>query len=181
MEIDGRRADVVWAANRTRGIVLNNEISAAPRGLLLRFSGRSEATRVRMDQVRRKWGWGAREFKVAVGIAKNQILIGGYRSDPDQLPEGDYEFRIYISDLKLDQNFIKARIENGLHAQLPLIATEDPRAVMLTTNDREHLDSKIRRLFENEQPKLDDMTPWNWLLSDAPRERRKACFAEPDG
>ena len=176
LDLNGQRAGIRWAPERTKGIVLNNETSAAPRGFLLRFGGMGGPTKERMDSIRRLHGWDGRTFKLTVSIANNQIYIGGYQSNRDALPEGVYRFWLDISDLKVRGNPTRVTVRDGTATSCVLRATEDPRTVMLSGNNRAAFDGQIARLLGDNQPPLDDLPPLDWLLSDKPRERRKACL-----
>ena len=177
LQLDAKPAAIQWVDSpaQGKGLILNNEVYASPRGLLLRFDGCGRATRIRMDYVRRKWDWDPRTFKLDMEVTDNVIRFGGYNSDQDALPDGRYKFRLNIADLKVRSNPIKVEIKGDKAASRVLKATEDPQRVMCT-GDLASFDNQLARLLGANQPQLDNMSPWEWLVSDNPRERRKACL-----
>ena len=167
--------DLVDAADPVdRGVVLRNELSAAPRRLALQFAPFGAPTEMRIRNVRQRMAWSSNAFPLHVTGIGDGLAITGVR--PDTLPAGIYEGRLAIDDLRLS-NAGRFRVElkdNG-RADAVLDAVEDPRQVRLTMA-LDAFPSGLRRLLTAATSKLDGMPASEWLDSLTARASRKACL-----
>ena len=154
------------------GVMLRNETDATPRGLLFEFDGDTEATRVRMERVRKLRDWRFGEFKLDINLIDGNLVFTGV--DTRSLPPGKYWFRLRIADLKLPKEKITFELkENGEEVKDVAVA-KDKRDIELTGTVAS-FDSELRRILEATASRLDGSAASDWLSNTNPRAARKAC------
>src|SRR5262249_44000449 len=95
----------------SEGVALNSEIDAWPRGLTLEFDDGKPITRLRMDQVRQRKGWGSKEYKLNLSLRDGSLAVTGV--DTKALPAGRYWFRLRIGDLILPKEPISLDLKQN--------------------------------------------------------------------
>lgn len=169
--VDGQAAPATGMS--TDGIILQGESSASRRGLSLILNPVGFNTEFRLRRVRQVQDWQPGEFKMRVGMEAGRLLCQG--EDSRSLPFGRYRLRVQISDLKPVAQPVDINVpEDGL-LDLELKFKSDPRRIVLHTPIGD-FDEKIRAVIARPESILDALPVAEWLSSDKPRARRKACL-----
>src|SRR5262245_978663 len=74
------------------------------------FDARSDATRERMNSIRRVQGWEPGQFKLNVSVEDGSLILRGV--DPHALPEGFYRLRLEIEEAETLGGFRPANVEH---------------------------------------------------------------------
>jgi uncharacterized protein (TIGR02996 family) len=157
----------------SEGVILRGERDAWPRGLTLEFDTDSPITRLRMDQVRQREGWGSREYKLSLTLEQGALAVTGIHERA--LPAGQYWFRLRIGDLILPRERTPFELQNGQTTLLTLDARHDPRQVELLPDSRP-IDPHLQRVLAETGSELDGRPLLEWLRAPEPRASRKACL-----
>ena len=168
---NGRKLGVNSLNNR--GVILQREIDAWPRGLTIEFDANNVITKYRMDRVRQLRGWEPRQFKLNVSVDSGDLVVSGI--DHDTLPEGGYWLKVTIADLILPRSRSRVDVRDDKEAIVELDARTDPRNVELTA-EVASFDSEIARVLTANGSVIDAQPAAEWLLNPNPRPRRKACL-----
>ncbi|MGH9843160.1 MAG: hypothetical protein ACREEM_30855 [Blastocatellia bacterium] len=160
-------------AHSSEGVTLHSERDAWPRGLTLEFDTESPITRLRMDQVRQRQGWGSREYKLSLSLEDGALAVTGV--EPRALPAGHYWFRLRIGDLVTPAHRTTVELREGRETRQDLEVRSDPRQVEILL-DAPRIDPQIRRVLAETSSKLDGLPLLDWLRAPQPRASRKACL-----
>src|SRR6266540_28482 len=64
----------------------------------IQFTAHNEATRMRMDSIRRIQGWEPGQFKLNISVESGSIFLRGV--DKHTLPEGRYRVRLQVEEAR---------------------------------------------------------------------------------
>jgi hypothetical protein len=127
-------------------------------------------TAIKMNDVRRKQGWGPTEFRFSglVSVENGGLRLKGVAADA--FPSGDYWFRLTLQDATITGNKLAFQVRRDAAAYLRVPVTPDPRQVAVALVG---VDPAIQRLLDVPDS-IDHGTLRAWLGSPA-RAMRKAC------
>jgi hypothetical protein len=129
---------------------------------------RGEATRVRMDSIRRTQGWTPGQFLLKMSVENGSILLRGVNEHA--LPEGMYEIRIQVEETHTPQRRT-AQVDQDEQEVISFDVTMDDRTVDVALED---LDASIATVLD--QSSVDRATARQWLADDTRRPTRQACL-----
>lgn len=92
------------------------------------FEARSDATRVRMDSIRRLHGWKPGEFKLRMSVEDGAIMLRGFNEHA--LPEGLYKLRFQIEEMKTLGGLKTADVDHDGNAEIEIDVRTDERQSM---------------------------------------------------
>lgn len=154
------------------GVMLRNETDATPRGLLFEFDGATEATKVRMERVRKLRDWRLGEFNLDINLIDGNLVFTGV--DTRSLPPGKYWCRLRIADLKLPKGKISIDLKEDGEVVKEIAVEKDKRDIELI-GEIASFDSELKRVLEATASRLDGSAASGWLSDTNPRAARKAC------
>jgi hypothetical protein len=155
------------------GLELQHEIDTWPRSFLFEFDADNEVTRTRMNWVRDRWGWNPGVFDLHVTLDDGSLVVSGV--DERSLPGGRYWFSVEINGVKVAGRTHTIFVDDNEQVTSTLTVSEDPRRIVLTKRVDEW-DQTIRDLLTRAGQTFDGLTIADWLVSQDPREARKACL-----
>ena len=132
------------------------------------FSARSEATRFRMDSIRRIQGWDPGQFKLNVSVEDGSILLRGVNEHA--LPEGHYQIRLQVEEAKTPRAQTAA-VKHDQHAVVTVDVTMDDRVADV---DLAAIDAGIFGVLDRSQ--VDGAAAMDWLVNRNRRATRQACL-----
>ena len=164
----GRRLRVKRRIPGTGGIEFD-EPDPLERSFGIGFLWRNEATRVRMDNIRRIQGWEPGTFQLKMSVADGSIILRGVESHT--LPEGFYKVRVQIEEVTNSGGWKSANVGHDSHAVVDLDLTMDTRDVEV---DLSACDLDIARVLA--QSVVDQRPAVEWLEDTERRPTRQACL-----
>jgi hypothetical protein len=129
---------------------------------------RGDATRVRMDSVRRIQGWPPGQFSLKVSVENGSVFLRGVNEHA--LPEGMYEIRIQVEETHTPQRRV-AEVEQDDREVISFDVTMDDRTVDVVLED---LDANIAAVLDRSS--VDGATARQWLDDGTRRPTRQACL-----
>jgi hypothetical protein len=133
------------------------------------FDARSDATRERMNSIRRVHGWDIGQFKLNVSVEDGSLLLRGV--DEHALPEGLYKVQLEIEEITTLGGFKPANVEHdgGVTVDVPIEMDDRTVDVDLTDCDAD-LSNVLGR------SRVDGLTATDWVVDDDRRPARRACL-----
>lgn len=144
------------------------EPDALERTVGIAFSPRSEATKVRMDSIRRIQGWEPGEFKLNRSVEDGSIVLRGVNEHA--LPEGDYKLRLQIEEAKTPRA-VNAKVDQDSRAVVVVDVEMDDRDVDVDLTD---VDGSIEAVLDRSE--VDGRAALEWLGDTDRRPTRQACL-----
>jgi len=133
------------------------------------FNAGSDATRERMNSIRRIQGWDPGQFKVKVAVEGGTLVLRGINEYA--LPEGLYKVKVQIEEARTPGGFTTANVAHDGHAAVTIDVALDERDVDV---DLSVCDQDIRALLE--KSRVDTVNAVEWLEDEARRPTRQACL-----
>jgi hypothetical protein len=129
----------------------------------------TEATRVRMDSIRRIQGWKPGQFELQISVEDGALILRGVNEHA--LPEGIYKLRLQIEEAKTLGRLQTADVEHDGHAVVTIEVAMDDRTVDV---DLGECDPKIRNVVDRST--VDGLGAGDWLEDSNRRPTRQACL-----
>lgn len=133
------------------------------------FDARSDATRERMNSIRRVQGWEPGQFKLKVSSEDGSLILRGVNEHA--LPEGLYKVRLQIEEAKTLGGAQTADVDHDGHAVVDIAVAMDDRIVDVDLDD---CDQDIRDVLDRST--VDDVAAIEWLEDPGRRPTRQACL-----
>jgi hypothetical protein len=133
------------------------------------FDARSDATRERMNSIRRIQGWDPGQFKLKLAVENGSILLRGVNEHA--LPEGLYKIQLEIEEAKTVGGFQPVGVDHDGNASVDIRVEMDDRGVDVDLTD---CDQEIRRVLDAST--VDGVLAEDWLQDDSHRATRRACL-----
>jgi hypothetical protein len=153
--------------------VLDDEISASPRGFLLHLRPVSPGTKEVFKQIQRKHDWlNPARFEIEATREGERLRLEGV--DEESLPPGRYEMRLRVGGMDVEPALAEIDIpENG--AAVVRFREKIKRQLKLN-RPVDEFDGNSRRILTNTNSALDNMPAADWLAEAKHRDRRKAVL-----
>lgn len=133
------------------------------------FSPGTDATRERMNSIRRTQGWEPGQFKLHLSVEDGSLVLRGVNQHT--LPEGIYRLRLEIEEAKTVGGFRRAHVEHDGHAVVDIGVEMDDRTVNV---DLDGCDQDVLDVLERSE--VDGMAASEWLEDTSRRPARQACL-----
>jgi hypothetical protein len=133
------------------------------------FLPASDATRERMNSVRRIQGWDPGQFKLNFAVEDGSIILRGVNQHA--LPQGLYKIRLQIEEARTPGAFRRADIDHDGMAVVEVPVTMDDRSVEV---DLEDCDAEVQRVLD--ASRIDGAGAIEWLGDTDRRPTRQACL-----
>src|SRR5918996_1459837 len=133
------------------------------------FTHRNEATRLRLDNIRRIQGWPPGQFDLKMSVEDGSIILRGV--NPHALPEGFYKVRVQIEEVKNAGGWASANVPHDESAVVDIDLTMDERSV---TVDLATCDELVGSVLA--QSTVEGMNGTAWVEDDSRRATRRACL-----
>src|SRR5262245_24539140 len=133
------------------------------------FDARSDATRERMNSIRRVQGWEPGQFKLNVSVEDGSLILRGVNEH--SLPEGLYKVRLEIEEATTVGGFQTADVDHDGSAVVDITVEMDDRTVAVDLAD---CDTSIESVLE--RSKIDGVDGVDWLEDSSRRPTRQACL-----
>jgi len=146
-----------------------DEPDAIERTIGISFDGRTEATRERMNSIRRVQGWDPGQFKLNIAVEDGSVVLRGV--NPHALPEGLYRLRLEIEEAKTLGGFQTADVRHDEGAVVTIEVQTDDRGIAV---DLAGCDTQIEDILERSS--IDGVAAADWLQDDNRRPARRACL-----
>lgn len=162
----GKRLEV--ARELSDGIEFN-EPDPIRRTIAIGFDAATDATRERMNSIRRVHGWEPGQFKLHPSVERGSIILRGVNAHA--LPEGLYRVQLEIEEAKTISGFRRADVKHNRGAVVTVDIETDNRDVEV---DLTGAAPEIRRVLDRS---VVDGTPcMKWLEDETRRPTRQACL-----
>jgi hypothetical protein len=135
----------------------------------LGFTARNEATRIRMDTIRRLRGWLPGHFELRMSVEDGSLILRGV--DAHALPEGFYRLRAQIEEVASAGPWVPVTLPHDGHAVATIDLTLDDRAIDV---DLARCDEAIHDVLTRSS--IDGADAVSWLEDDSRRPTRQACM-----
>jgi hypothetical protein len=146
-----------------------DEPDALERTVGIGFDARSEATRERMNSIRRIQGWDPGQFKLNLAVENGSIVLRGVSEHA--LPEGLYRVRLEVEEAKTLGGFQPVEVDHDGNATVDIRIEMDDRGVDVDLAD---CDPEIRRVLDAST--VDGVLAGAWLQDENRRATRRACL-----
>jgi hypothetical protein len=133
------------------------------------FQWRAEATRARMDNVRRIQGWPPGQFELKMAVEDGSIVLRGV--NPHALPEGVYRLCVQVEEVKRTSGWSSFGLVHDGHAVVDVDLEMDDRAVAV---DLAGCDKGIQAVLDRST--IDGARAVDWLGDTSRRSTRQACL-----
>jgi hypothetical protein len=133
------------------------------------FDARSDATRERMNSIRRVHGWDPGQFKLNVSVEDGSVILRGV--DEHALPEGLYKVQVEIEELTTQGGFRSANVEHDSGVTVDVAIEMDDRTVDV---DLSGCDPDIQNVLD--RSRVDGLPATEWVVDDNRRATRRACL-----
>lgn len=135
----------------------------------LTFQARSDATRERMNSIRRLHGWKPGEFKLRMSVEDGAIMLRGFNEHA--LPEGLYNLRFQIEEMKTLGGRLVADVDHDGSAEIDVDVRTDERTI---DTDLTGADAIMATVIGRSN--VDGMPASTWVVDEQRRPARRACF-----
>ena len=170
IEVRFRRNGKPFRLSRQRaGGIEFDEPDPLERTVGITFQAASDATRERMNSIRRIQGWDPGQFKLTVSVEDGSLILRGVNAHA--LPEGLYKLKAQIEETRTPGAFKTADVKQDGHAVITLDVRVDERGIAVDLNA---CDADIRRVID--QSVVDGMAAVSWLEDENRRPTRQACL-----
>jgi hypothetical protein len=146
-----------------------DEPDALERTLGLGFLHRNEATRLRMDNIRRIQGWRPGQFDLSMRVEDGSIILRGVNDHA--LPEGFYKLRVQIEEVRSTGGWHNVNLDHDSGATVDVDVEMDDRSVDV---DLTGCDSDIQAVLDRST--IDGTGALAWLEDPTRRPTRQACL-----
>ena len=133
------------------------------------FEPRGDATRERMNSIRRIQGWDPGQFKLKISVEDGSIILRGV--NPHALPEGLYRIRLQIEEAKTPGGYRIADVRQDRKTVVEIDVTMDDRSVSV---DLDECDRTIQGVLDAST--IDGVGAVEWLEGTNRRPTRQACL-----
>jgi hypothetical protein len=133
------------------------------------FTHRNEATRMRLDNIRRIQGWQPGQFNLQVSVEDGSLILRGVNAHA--LPEGFYKVRVQIEEVKSAGGWVAANVPHNESAVAEIDLRMDDRSVSVNLAD---CDDDVAAVLGRSQ--IDGIGAVEWVKDDAHRATRRACL-----
>ena len=133
------------------------------------FDAATEATRQRMNSIRRVQGWEPGQFKLNMSVEDGSLILRGVSNHA--LPAGIYKVRLEIEEARTVGGFQTANIDDDGKAVVAIKVKTDDRSVDVDLDD---CDRDIRDVLD--RSKIDGVDAAEWLQDNNRRSTRRACL-----
>ena len=154
---------------RTPGGIEFDEPDPIERTVGIGFDAGSDATRERMNSIRRLQGWEPGQFKLNVSVEDGCLMLRGVNEHA--LPEGLYKIRLEVEEAKALGGARTADVDHDGHAVVDVEIKTDDRAIDVDFTDA---DPSVRTVLERST--VDFMPAIEWLADANRRPTRQACL-----
>jgi hypothetical protein len=152
------------------GLLLEADGDCWPRPASIEFYPEAEATRVRLDWLRQRYGWDTVRWNVTA--RDGELVIAGIVEDG--LPPGIYRLRVSVADLLLLKPLCLVEVKDGQPTHIDVRVQDDDRRVVLTRPPA-RFDAEIRRVVQNAASSLEGRPAADWIADPTVNAHRKAC------
>jgi hypothetical protein len=163
---DGRRLRV---KRQLPGGIEFDESDAFERTVGIAFDARSEATRERMNSIRRVQGWDPGQFKLNVSVEDGSLILRGV--SPHALPEGLYRMRFEVEEASTVGGFRPVDVDTDEGTVVKVDIEMDDRTIEVDLAD---CDSQIEGVLARST--IDGLAAADWVRDDDHRPARRACL-----
>jgi hypothetical protein len=157
-----------------RGVILDGETSAFPRGFRLSVTPADPVTEERVRRVRQRLDWRSpRSFRLNMSRQGHRLQLEGV--DPKALPAGRYNIEFRLSGIRFKKSISKnQRISEGGKLELTFEEKQPKRRFDLNTPLSE-FDDETKNILQASQ--LDGKRADRWIQPNVRhRDQRKACL-----
>ena len=133
------------------------------------FDARSDATRERMNSIRRVQGWEPGQFKLNVSVEDGSLILRGVNEHA--LPEGLYKVQLEVEEAKTIGGFQAVEVDHDRSAVVDVKVETDDRTVDV---DLVNCDADIRSVLNRSM--VDGLAATDWLEDRSRRPTRQACL-----
>jgi hypothetical protein len=133
------------------------------------FVAASDATRERMNSVRRIQGWDPGQFRLNLSVEDGSIVLRGVNQHA--LPQGIYRIRLQIEEARTLGGFRRATVDEDGKAVVEIPVSMDDRSVEV---DLEECDADVRRVLDASF--IDGTPAVDWIEDADRRPTRQACL-----
>jgi hypothetical protein len=169
IEVQFRRNQKRLRVKRQRpGGIEFDEPDPLERTVGIQFGARNEATRMRMNSIRRIQGWPPGEFRLNMSVEHGSILLRGVNEHA--LPEGRYGIRLQVEEARTPRRAI-AEVRHDESAVVIINVQTDDRAIDVDLTDA---DQRIVAVLE--RSRIDGVAALDWVTDDNRRSTRRACL-----
>jgi hypothetical protein len=133
------------------------------------FDARSDATRERMNSIRRVHGWDPGQFKLNVSVEDGSVILRGV--DEHALPEGLYKVQVEIEEITTLGGFRPATVDHDSGVTVDVAIEMDDRTVAVDLAD---CDTDIQNVLD--RSRVDGLSAMAWVVDDDRRPSRRACL-----
>jgi hypothetical protein len=135
----------------------------------IEFTWRNEATRVRMDTIRRLHGWLPSRFDLRMSVEDGSLVLRGVNEF--SLPEGFFWLRLAIEEAEVAGGWKNVNIKHDRHGVVDVDITTDDRSVDV---DLDGVDPLIGDVLDRSA--IDGVAARDWLEDANRRPTRQACL-----
>lgn len=146
-----------------------DEPDAIERTVGIGFDARSDATRERMNSIRRVQGWEPGQFKLNVSVEDGSLMLRGVSEHA--LPEGLYKVKLEIEEAETLGGFQVADVDHDGHAVVDIKVEMDDRTVDV---DLAECDPDILGVLDRSS--VEGLSGVDWVEDSSRRPTRQACL-----
>jgi hypothetical protein len=139
------------------------------RSVGIAFNGATEATRERMNSIRRIQGWDPGQFKLRMAVEDGALMLRGVGEHA--LPEGVYKLLVEIEEAKLAGGARRVGVEHDGHGVVDIDLAMDDRVADV---DLDECDAAILAVLDRSE--IDGMNGAGWVIDPGRRSTRRACL-----
>jgi hypothetical protein len=132
------------------------------------FDAGSDATRERMNSIRRLQGWEPGVFRLRMAVEDGQLVLRGVNEHA--LPAGIYKLRVQIEEAKTPGGAKTARVDPDSSDTVRVDVELDERDVEVDVSE---CDPVIQRVLESSR--VDGVPMTDWIADSNRRPTRQAC------
>lgn len=157
----------VQSFTQSEGITFDRPKDASPLNIAF---GLQSLLPGRLDPVRLRHDWRSAEFGLDAQVDNGCLILSGSYGDREGLPFGAYDITLEVESLNFRDSQQRLILGKNQSKEVVFHILPDSRRVQLLNN----FDPGTAGLIEKSE--VDGKAVADWLLSDAPREARKACL-----
>lgn len=135
----------------------------------LTFDARSDATRERMNSIRRLHGWAPGQYLLKMSVEDGALVLRGFNAHA--LPEGLYKLRFQIEEMKTLGGAAIADIDHDRSADVDVEVQTDDRTIEV---DLAGADATIAEVIGRSA--IDGLAASTWVTAQQRRATRRACL-----
>ena len=133
------------------------------------FDAGSEATRERMNSIRRIQGWDPGQFRLTVSVEDGSLILRGVNEF--SLPEGLYTLKLQIEEVRTPGAFKTVEVKHDRHAILDVNVVVDERGIDVGLDG---CDPDIQNVLDRSV--VEGVAAVSWLEDANRRPTRQACL-----